>query len=164
MLSLDFSVRPPSPKSPILMSMSICPKFSWVVKYCLEIRAKLRSSRSTTAFDPLSKSGLTKLFISGIILNLTVVISIREKESLMNNTVNVVLGNLCFANLIEAVFVKTIAVVYHGYAVARSRYNQGLYQKITNPWPKSLSLLFFACQIFCYLLPYTYSSFHYYMI
>ena len=43
------------------------------------------------------------------------------EESLMNNTVNVVLGNLCFANLVEAVFVKTIAVVYHGYAVARSR-------------------------------------------
>ena len=61
------------------------------------------------------------LFNLGIILNLTVVISIREKESLMNNTVNVVLGNLCFANLVEAVFVKTIAVVYHGYAVARSR-------------------------------------------
>ena len=35
--------------------------------------------------------------------------------------------------------------------------------KITNPWPKSLSLLFFACQIWPgwihYLLPYTYSCF-----
>ena len=58
----------------------------------------------------------------GIILNLTVVISIREKEALMNNTVNVILGNLCFANLVAAVFTKSIAVIYHGYAVARSRW------------------------------------------
>ena len=93
-------------------------------------------------------SSLTKLFISGIILNLTVVISIREKESLMNNTVNVVLGNLCFANLIEAVFVKTIAVVYHGYAVARSRYNQGLYQKLPIHDLNHFHYFFFACQIF----------------
>ena len=58
----------------------------------------------------------------GIVLNLTVVISIREKEALFNQTVNVILGNLCAANLIAAVFVKSIAVVYHGYAVARERW------------------------------------------
>ena len=40
------------------------------------------------------------LALVGIVLNLTVVISIREKESLMNNTVNIILGNLCFSNLI----------------------------------------------------------------
>lgn len=62
------------------------------------------------------------LALVGIILNLTVVISIREKESLLCNTVNVILGNLCFANLVAAVFVKSIAVVFHGYAVARSRW------------------------------------------
>ena len=62
------------------------------------------------------------LALVGIVLNLTVVISIREREALLNNTVNVVLGNLCFANLVAAVFVKSIAVIYHGYAVARSRW------------------------------------------
>ena len=34
--------------------------------------------------------------------------------------VNVILANLCFANLIAAVFVKSIAVTYNGYAVAAS--------------------------------------------
>ena len=48
-----------------------------------------------------------------------VLISIRERESLLNSTVNVVLANLCAANLVSAVFVKSIAVVFNGYAVAR---------------------------------------------
>ena len=48
-----------------------------------------------------------------------VLISVRERESLLNSTVNVVLANLCAANLVSAVFVKSIAVVYNGYAVAR---------------------------------------------
>ena len=55
----------------------------------------------------------------GIVLNLTVVISIQQEEALFNQTVNVILGNLCAANLIAAVFVKCIAVVFHGYGVAR---------------------------------------------
>ena len=59
------------------------------------------------------------LALVGMILNLTVIIAIKEKESLMNNTVNIILGNLCCANLVSTVFVKSIAVVYHGYAVAR---------------------------------------------
>ena len=54
-----------------------------------------------------------------ILFNLVVLISIRERESLLNSTVNVVLANLCTANLVSAVFVKSIAVVYNGYAVAR---------------------------------------------
>jgi len=41
------------------------------------------------------------LAILGIVLNLVVLISIREKESLLNNTFNVVLANLCFANLVR---------------------------------------------------------------
>ena len=50
----------------------------------------------------------------------TVIIAIKEKESLMNSTVTVIMGNLCAANLVSTVFVKSIAVVYHGYAVARN--------------------------------------------
>jgi len=55
-----------------------------------------------------------------ILFNLVVLISIRERESLLNSTVNVVLANLCAANLVSAVFVKSIAVVFNGYAVART--------------------------------------------
>ena len=40
------------------------------------------------------------LALVGIVLNLTVVISIHEKESLKNNTVNIILMNLCGSNLI----------------------------------------------------------------
>ena len=60
------------------------------------------------------------LSLAGILANLIVIIAIREKESLLNSTVNVILANFCFANLIAAVFVKSIAVTYNGYAVAAS--------------------------------------------
>ncbi len=40
------------------------------------------------------------LAICGIVFNLVVLISIREKEWLLNNTSNVLLANLCFANLV----------------------------------------------------------------
>ena len=41
------------------------------------------------------------LAICGIVLNLVVLISIREKEWLLNSTSNVLLANLCFANLVR---------------------------------------------------------------
>ena len=41
------------------------------------------------------------LALIGIILNLTVLISIKEKEALSNSTVTIVLANLCFANLVS---------------------------------------------------------------
>lgn len=128
---------------------------------------QMRTERCDRAFDILKNTNggvslcsspifYLKIIISGIILNLTVVISIQEKASLKNNTVNVVLGNLCFANLIEAVFVKTIAVVYHGYAVARSRYRKLPIHDLNH-----FHYFYFACQIWPgwihYLLPYTYS-------
>ena len=61
------------------------------------------------------------LALVGIVLNLTVLISIKEKETLLSQTHNVLIGNLCFANLVSAVFVKSIAVIYHGYAVATTK-------------------------------------------
>ncbi len=42
------------------------------------------------------------LAILGILFNLIVLISIREKESLLNLTSNVILANLCFANLVSS--------------------------------------------------------------
>jgi len=62
------------------------------------------------------------LALLGIILNLTVLISIREKEAIFNQTANVIHANLCAANLIAAVFVKSFAAVYHGYGVACQRW------------------------------------------
>jgi hypothetical protein len=44
------------------------------------------------------------LALVGIILNLAVLISIKEKESLANSTVTIVLANLCFANLVSGFF------------------------------------------------------------
>lgn len=63
------------------------------------------------------------LALVGIVLNLTVLISIKEKEALLSQTHNVLIGNLCFANLVSAVFVKSIAVTYHGYAVATEKWD-----------------------------------------
>jgi len=48
------------------------------------------------------------LALVGIILNLAVLISIKEKESLSNNTVTIVLANLCFANLVSISFSKVV--------------------------------------------------------
>ena len=61
------------------------------------------------------------LAIVGTVLNLVVLIPIIN-TSLINSTLNLLLANLCAANLVSAVFVKLIGVIYHGYAVAASRY------------------------------------------
>jgi hypothetical protein len=87
-----------------------------------ELEGKRLELEMNTAFGGWLVFMEMSLALVGIVLNLTVLISIREKETLINNTVNVILANLCAANLISAVFVKSIAVIYHGYAVARSRW------------------------------------------
>ncbi|CAB4059738.1 TAAR [Lepeophtheirus salmonis] len=63
------------------------------------------------------------LTLISIVFNLIVIISIREKESLLNSTLNVILGNLCCSNLMAAVFVKSIAIIYNGYAVASGKWS-----------------------------------------
>ena len=50
-------------------------------------------------------------------------ISIKEKEKLLSQTHNILIGNLCAANLISAVFIKSISVIYHGYAVATGQWD-----------------------------------------
>ena len=57
-----------------------------------------------------------------MVLNWTVVISIHEKEVLFNQTVNLIYVNLCAANLINSAFVTSIAVVFHGYSVAKEQW------------------------------------------
>ena len=66
------------------------------------------------------------LALIGTVLNLIVLIPIIN-TSLINSTLNVLIANLCGANLVSAVFVKLIGVIYHGYAVAASRYNTFLF-------------------------------------
>ncbi|QQP42418.1 Uncharacterized protein FKW44_017073 [Caligus rogercresseyi] len=78
------------------------------------------SELSYGAILVVSEMSLTLL---SIVFNLIVIISIREKESLLNSTLNVILGNLCCSNLLAAVFVKSIAIIYNGYAVASGRWS-----------------------------------------
>ena len=58
------------------------------------------------------------LSLISVVANLIVITAIKENESLLGNTFNVLLANLCFSNLVAAVFVKAFAIVYNGYAVA----------------------------------------------
>ena len=58
------------------------------------------------------------LAITSIVFNLMVMSAIREKESMLSLTYNLVLGNLCVANLLSAVLVKSISIVHHGHASA----------------------------------------------
>ena len=55
--------------------------------------------------------------------SLLIWISIKEKEKLLSQTHNILIGNLCAANLISAVFIKSISVIYHGYAVATGQWD-----------------------------------------
>ena len=57
------------------------------------------------------------LALISIVANLMVITSIREKESLMTKTFNLVLVNICCSNLLSAVLVKSITIVHHAYAV-----------------------------------------------
>ena len=78
----------------------------------------LAEERNQGAFLALVEMTLALI---GTVLNLIVLIPIIN-SSLRNSTIYLLMANLCFANLISAVFVKLIGVIYHGYAVATSRY------------------------------------------
>ena len=40
--------------------------------------------------------------------------ALREREQLLTKTHNLILANICFANLTSAVLVKSISIVHHG--------------------------------------------------
>ena len=61
-------------------------------------------NRDPTSFGAWLVFMEMSLALIGIILNLTVLISIKEKESLSKSTVTIVLANLCFANLVRKYF------------------------------------------------------------
>ena len=58
------------------------------------------------------------LALLSVVLNLMVINALRERETLLTKTHNLVLGNICASNLLSAVLVKSISIVHHGYAVA----------------------------------------------
>ena len=58
------------------------------------------------------------LAVSSIFFNIMVITAIKKEEELLGKTFNLVLVNLCSANLLGAVLVKSISIVHNGYAVA----------------------------------------------
>ena len=65
----------------------------------------------------------------GIVCNLLIVATVRHEknETLRATTLNFLLFNLCFSNLLIAFFVKPISAIYIGYAIS------------TNEWQVSLT-------------------------
>ena len=54
----------------------------------------------------------------GIVCNLLIVATVRQDETLRATTLNFLLFNLCFSNLLIAFFVKPISAIYTGYAMS----------------------------------------------
>ena len=54
----------------------------------------------------------------GIVCNLIIVATVRQDETLRATTLNFLLFNLCFSNLLIAFFVKPISAIYTGYAMS----------------------------------------------
>ena len=73
----------------------------------------------------------------GIVCNLLIVATVRQDETLRATTLNFLLFNLCFSNLLIAFFVKPISAIYTGYAMS------------TDEWQGNLFLYFQFC--FTYL-------------
>ena len=58
------------------------------------------------------------LAVGSILVNIMVISAIKHKVELMSQTFYLLLLNLCCSNLLSCVFVKSISIVHHGYAVA----------------------------------------------
>ena len=54
----------------------------------------------------------------GIVANLLIVTTLRQEETLKGSTINYLLFNLCFSNLVISFLVKPISAIYIGYAVS----------------------------------------------
>ena len=62
----------------------------------------------------------------GIVCNLLIVATVRQDESLRASTLNFLLFNLCFSNLLIAFLVKPISAIYVGYAISTGRWQVSL--------------------------------------
>ena len=78
------------------------------------------------------------LSFAGIVCNLLIVATVRQDETLRASTLNFLLFNLCFSNLLIAFLVKPISAIYVGYAIS------------TGEWQVSLA--------FCTLYTFTYRT------
>ena len=58
----------------------------------------------------------------GIVCNLLIVATVRQDETLRATTLNFLLFNLCFSNLLIAFFVKPISAIYTGYAMSTNEW------------------------------------------
>ena len=62
------------------------------------------------------------LSLFGIVSNLLIVNTLREENSpLRSSTLNILLLNLCFSNLIISFLVKPICAIYIGYALSTGK-------------------------------------------
>ncbi len=66
------------------------------------------------------------LSFTGIVCNLLVVTTLRHEESLKGSTLNFLLLNLCFSNLLISFLVKPISAIYVGYAISTGEWQVGL--------------------------------------
>lgn len=67
------------------------------------------------------------LSLFGIVSNLLIVNTLREENSpLRSSTLNILLLNLCFSNLIISFLVKPICAIYIGYALSTGKNEVGL--------------------------------------
>ena len=66
------------------------------------------------------------LSFSGIVCNLLIVTTLRQEETLRGSTLNFLLLNLCFSNLLISFLVKPISAIYVGYAISTGEWQIGL--------------------------------------
>ena len=66
------------------------------------------------------------LGVIGIFFNLMVVSTVRSEDSLQEETKNLLLGNICFSNLVVSFLVKPISAIYVSYALSTGEWKVGL--------------------------------------
>ena len=93
------------------------------------------------------------LSLFSVVLNLMIINALREKDNLLTKTHNLVLGNICAANLVSAVLVKSISIVHHGYAVAArvTRSNIAFCMVYTMGHRTTLAVLPWSIVLLCWL-------------
>ena len=66
----------------------------------------------------------------GIVCNTLIVATVRQDDSLRATTLNFLLVNLCFSNLLIAFFVKPISAIYVGYAISTDEWQVKLAESL----------------------------------
>ena len=87
------------------------------------MKRSLKNSLDVNSWTPMNQGALVvvldmTLAVTSIFFNIVVITALRQKQEMLSNTFNLVLLNLCSANLLSAVLVKSISIVHHGYSVA----------------------------------------------